>query len=47
MHQIRVLFVLVPFSVVTGLAFWHQGYWGILAPHFQSWGAAQEPARGF
>ena len=32
---------LAAFSVLTALALWHHGFWGILQPHFQSWGAAQ------
>jgi hypothetical protein len=34
-------FVIVDFAVLTGLALWHHGYWGIIEPHFQSFGAAQ------
>ncbi len=33
--------VLISFGVLTGLALWHHGYWGIIAPHFQSFGAGQ------
>ena len=32
---------LVAFSVLTGLALWHHGLWGILAPHFQSLAGGQ------
>jgi hypothetical protein len=28
-------------GAVTAAALWQHGYWGILAPHFQSWGGAQ------
>lgn len=33
--------VLVGFSVLTSLALMDVGYFGILKPHFQSWGGAQ------
>jgi hypothetical protein len=33
--------ILVPFTALTGLALWHHGFWGILEPHFQSFGAGQ------
>jgi hypothetical protein len=33
--------VLILFGVLTALALWHHGYWGIIAPHFQSFGAGQ------
>ncbi len=32
---------LAAFSLLSGLALWQHGYWGILAPHFQSFGGAQ------
>jgi hypothetical protein len=33
--------VLVAFSALTVVALWKHGYWGIVAPHFQSFGAGQ------
>lgn len=33
--------VIVGFGVLSAIALLDAGYWGILAPHFQSWGAAQ------
>jgi hypothetical protein len=36
-----LLAIIVAFSVLTGVALLHHGYWGILAPHFQTFGAAQ------
>jgi len=33
--------VLAAFGLLTAVALLDVGYWGILAPHFQSWGAAQ------
>jgi hypothetical protein len=32
---------LIAFLVLTALALWQHGYWGIFAPHFQSFGGAQ------
>jgi hypothetical protein len=32
---------LVLFGSLTAVALWQHGYWGILAPHFQSTGAGQ------
>lgn len=39
--KITLLCILAAFAVLTGLALWHHGYWGILEPHFRSFGAAQ------
>ena len=36
-----LLSVSIAFAVLTGLALWHHGYWGILEPHFKTFGAAQ------
>jgi len=36
-----LILVLVLFSCLTGIALWRHGYWGIVEPHFQSFGAAQ------
>ncbi len=33
--------VIAAFGVLTTKALLDVGFWGILAPHFQSWGAAQ------
>lgn len=33
--------VLVPFAVLSAVALREVGYFGLLAPHFQSWGAGQ------
>jgi uncharacterized membrane protein YqjE len=33
--------VLAAFGALTAVALADVGYWGILAPHFRSWGAAQ------
>jgi hypothetical protein len=36
-----IVAVLIPFSVLTGLALYHHGYWGIVKPHFEAFGPAQ------
>jgi hypothetical protein len=33
--------VIAGFGVLSAIALVDAGYWGIIAPHFQSWGAAQ------
>lgn len=33
--------VILGFGVLSAVALLDVGYWGILAPHFRSWGAAQ------
>lgn len=41
MHRPLLIIVLLAFGGLTALALWHHGYWGIVAPHFLSWGAGQ------
>lgn len=41
MQRTILILVLIPFSVLTALALWRHGYWGIFEPHFQTFGAAQ------
>lgn len=41
MQRIVLGSVLFFFSILSGFALWYHGYWGILAPHFQSFGAGQ------
>jgi hypothetical protein len=41
MPRILLIVALLLFGGVTAAALWQHGYWGILAPHFQSWGGAQ------
>ena len=36
-----LLLILIPFTVLTGLALWYHGFWGIIEPNFQSFGAGQ------
>jgi hypothetical protein len=41
MQRIILTIVLVAFSVVSGIALWNHGFWGIIAPHFKSFGGGQ------
>jgi hypothetical protein len=41
MRKALLVSVVCAFTVLTGFALWHHGYWGIIAPHFQSFGAGQ------
>ena len=44
MHKVAsvvLVAVLLVFSVISALALWNHGYWGIIEPHFKSWGAGQ------
>lgn len=41
MHRPLLIIVLLAFGCLTAIALWHHGYWGIVLPHFQSWGAGQ------
>ncbi len=41
MRRSLLVLTLIPFSALSAMALWRHGYWGILAPHFQSFGAAQ------
>lgn len=38
---ILLLAVTAAFGVLTAIALMDVGYWGIIAPHFQAWGAGQ------
>ena len=38
---IALFAVIVGFGVLSAVALMDVGYWGIIAPHFRSWGAAQ------
>lgn len=40
-RSVMLAVVLAGFGVVTALALRDHGYWGIVAPHFASWGGAQ------
>lgn len=41
MYRGLLLITLLLFLALTGVAFWYHGYWGIVEPHFQSFGAGQ------
>jgi hypothetical protein len=41
MQRLLLVATLALFGALTAAALWQHGYWGILAPHFQSWGGAQ------
>jgi hypothetical protein len=41
MKRIIIAATLVPFGFLSAVALWQHGFWGILAPHFQSTGAGQ------
>jgi uncharacterized membrane protein len=41
MQRSLIILILIMFAALTGAALWYHGYWGILAPHFQSFGAGQ------
>lgn len=36
-----LILILIPFSVLSAIALWQVGYWGLLAPHFQTFGGGQ------
>ncbi len=41
MQRIVLGIVLVAFALLSAVALWQHGFWGIIAPHFKSFGAAQ------
>ena len=41
MQRALIVVVLVLFGALSAMALWRHGYWGIVEPHFQSWGAGQ------
>ena len=41
MQRSLIIITLVLFGALTALALWQVGPWGIIAPHFQSFGAGQ------
>ena len=41
MPRTLILLTLLAFGALTAAALWQHGYWGILAPHFQTFGGAQ------
>ncbi|MGB3515506.1 MAG: hypothetical protein WBA43_03565 [Elainellaceae cyanobacterium] len=41
MQRSLIVFILILFGALSGMAIWHHGYWGIIEPLFQSFGGAQ------
>ena len=41
MQRSLLIVTLILFGALSAIALWQHGYWGILAPHFQSFGAGQ------
>ncbi len=41
MARALIVVTLALFGALTAAALWQHGYWGILAPHFQSFGGGQ------
>lgn len=41
MRRNLIIVTLILFGALSATALWQHGYWGIIAPHFQSFGAAQ------
>ncbi len=41
MQRNAIVFILILFTPLTAIALWYHGYWGIIAPNFQSFGEAQ------
>ncbi|MBS1789066.1 MAG: DUF2834 domain-containing protein [Acidobacteria bacterium] len=41
MQRTLLIITFVLFGSLTAVALWQHGYWGIIAPHFQSFGAGQ------
>lgn len=41
MQRTLIIITLILFGALTAIALWHHGYWGIVAPHFKTFGAGQ------
>lgn len=41
MSRFLIILTLILFGALSAVALWRHGYWGIIAPHFQSFGAGQ------
>jgi hypothetical protein len=41
MQRSLLVIVLILFGALSAVALWQHGFWGIVAPHFQSFGAGQ------
>ncbi|MBL8187617.1 MAG: DUF2834 domain-containing protein [Acidobacteria bacterium] len=41
MQRTLLLITIILFGALSAVALWQHGFWGIIAPHFQSFGAGQ------
>ena len=41
MQRCLIVITLILFGLLSAAALWNHGYWGIIEPHFRSFGAAQ------
>lgn len=41
MQRTLLLVTIILFGALSAVALWQHGFWGIIAPHFQSFGAGQ------
>jgi len=41
MQRALLILTLLLFGALSAVALWQHGYWGIIAPHFQSFGGGQ------
>ena len=41
MPRTVLILILILFSILSAIALWQVGYWGLLEPHFQTFGAGQ------
>jgi hypothetical protein len=41
MQRTLLTIVLALFGALSAVALWHHGYWGLLEPHFKTFGAGQ------
>lgn len=41
MQRSLLTIVLALFGALSAVALWHHGYWGLLEPHFKTFGAGQ------
>jgi len=41
MQKIILMITFTGFTILTGIALYHHGYYGIIEPHFQTFGGAQ------
>lgn len=41
MNRVLIVLTMILFGALSAVALWRHGYWGIIAPHFQSSGAGQ------